>query len=652
MSTRAQILAEIAAQFPDNTTGLITPAKLRQVVEDVTNSCLVSDTDAGTAGKAVLVAETPAQGRTALGIAGDASNAMVAPYYVDSVGGNDTNSGRTAAAPLKTLSALVAKGIVDGDRIFLKRGSYFRESLDLGTKNNLLISAYGQGLAPVIDGSQNLTNASFTANGPYTAIYDLTFATPTIADAHQFGVWESSSTLGYDVALQPFASLAALNASASGGFYASGTVLSIKAPDGSDVRSNGKTYSCHAARSYPIKTNHGCEVSFVRVIKPYTNDGVWIGRNSWVHDCEFAYGIKHCALVGSGLVQRCTFPHITNPTWYQNSSQIAFYFNGTGLDDFIVEDCVFECDSYFAGNTALATHADGGGGYNSLTVRRCTFRNMYGVFGNPPTRTATFEQNYLEDVGVVAELTVAGPLVYSRKNSFVFKAKTGGNVWSLNASTALSPTRVYSADDSLTCLPGYAAHFFKVGNLAVGLTAEAIGLKADRGGTSTIGLVYIPNANSGGTIRIKDCKLRDKRVLDCLSATATNTTLDLDNNEYVAGSLWLWNGSTYTGIAAWRAASSLDTLSSVIAELLPPQQQDVVFGATASLGLLNKYLTISGAQTTDRITLRWVGTGPTQWLVIPQITSATALYLACRNCSSTTTTETTYTLVIQLMRAD
>lgn len=66
MSTRAEILAEIAAQFPDNTTGLITPAKLRQVVEDVTNSCLVSDTDAGTAGIAVLQSETAAQGRAAL----------------------------------------------------------------------------------------------------------------------------------------------------------------------------------------------------------------------------------------------------------------------------------------------------------------------------------------------------------------------------------------------------------------------------------------------------------------------------------------------------------------------------------------------------------------------------------------------------------
>ena len=45
MSTRAQILAEIAAQFPDNTTGLITPAKLRQVCEELANSSLVPETD-------------------------------------------------------------------------------------------------------------------------------------------------------------------------------------------------------------------------------------------------------------------------------------------------------------------------------------------------------------------------------------------------------------------------------------------------------------------------------------------------------------------------------------------------------------------------------------------------------------------------------
>ena len=52
MSTRAQILAEIAAQFPDNTTGLITPAKLRQVCEDLANSSTIPETD-GTIAAAV-----------------------------------------------------------------------------------------------------------------------------------------------------------------------------------------------------------------------------------------------------------------------------------------------------------------------------------------------------------------------------------------------------------------------------------------------------------------------------------------------------------------------------------------------------------------------------------------------------------------------
>ena len=49
MSTRAQLLAEIAAQFPDNTTGLITPAKLRQVCEDLANSSSIPETDGASA---------------------------------------------------------------------------------------------------------------------------------------------------------------------------------------------------------------------------------------------------------------------------------------------------------------------------------------------------------------------------------------------------------------------------------------------------------------------------------------------------------------------------------------------------------------------------------------------------------------------------
>lgn len=78
MSTRAQLLAEIAAQFPDNTTRAITPAKLRQVCEDIANSSavpaagdgslLAADiTDASATGRSLLKAATQA---AALGILG------------------------------------------------------------------------------------------------------------------------------------------------------------------------------------------------------------------------------------------------------------------------------------------------------------------------------------------------------------------------------------------------------------------------------------------------------------------------------------------------------------------------------------------------------------------------------------------------------
>lgn len=61
MSTRAQILAEIAAQFPDNSTGFITPAKLRQVTEDLANS-YNNSTDEGTPALAAAAAVAGAYG--------------------------------------------------------------------------------------------------------------------------------------------------------------------------------------------------------------------------------------------------------------------------------------------------------------------------------------------------------------------------------------------------------------------------------------------------------------------------------------------------------------------------------------------------------------------------------------------------------------
>ena len=87
MSTRAQILAEIAAQFPDNTTGLITPAKLRQVTEDLANSCAVPTAGTGAvaaaditdlaSGRGPLLTGTQAEARAAIGFGGTVTVAQL-----------------------------------------------------------------------------------------------------------------------------------------------------------------------------------------------------------------------------------------------------------------------------------------------------------------------------------------------------------------------------------------------------------------------------------------------------------------------------------------------------------------------------------------------------------------------------------------------
>ena len=82
-------------------------------------------------------------------------------YYVSSSKGSDLHSGMSADQPWKTLSKVTKIVLNPGDRIFLKRGDVWRESLAIigsGTESGpLKISAYGDGPKPVLNGSITLT---------------------------------------------------------------------------------------------------------------------------------------------------------------------------------------------------------------------------------------------------------------------------------------------------------------------------------------------------------------------------------------------------------------------------------------------------------------------------------------------------------------
>ena len=87
-------------------------------------------------------------------------------YYVDSAGGNDSNSGTTQQAPWKTVAKVNAATLLAGDSVLFKRGGVWTESLAptaSGTAGSpIAFDAYGAGPAPLLTGYLALAASSWT----------------------------------------------------------------------------------------------------------------------------------------------------------------------------------------------------------------------------------------------------------------------------------------------------------------------------------------------------------------------------------------------------------------------------------------------------------------------------------------------------------
>jgi hypothetical protein len=103
--------------------------------------------------------------------------AKAAEYYVDSVGGHDTNSGTKPSAAWKTLSKVNATTFQAGDVILLKAASSWNGQLwpkGSGTVGKpIRVGKYGDGPKPVIHGDGLVEDAVLLKNQEYWEIEDL-----------------------------------------------------------------------------------------------------------------------------------------------------------------------------------------------------------------------------------------------------------------------------------------------------------------------------------------------------------------------------------------------------------------------------------------------------------------------------------------------
>jgi hypothetical protein len=115
------------------------------------------------------------------------TTAQSTQYYVDAVGGSDSNAGTSSSAPWKTLSKVNNTTFQPGATINFKRGSVWTGELQVknsGTASSpITYQAYGTGNAPQIRNPGVTYGHSVTVTGDYNVVKDF-----LLTDAHEAGV--------------------------------------------------------------------------------------------------------------------------------------------------------------------------------------------------------------------------------------------------------------------------------------------------------------------------------------------------------------------------------------------------------------------------------------------------------------------------------
>ena len=101
-------------------------------------------------------------------------------FYVDSLNGNDQNSGLSENEPLQTLDAAFGNTLYAGNKVLLKSGGTYAGGVELtanGTEEKpIVISSYGDGEKPVITDFDS--DVGIKVYGEYVEISNLEFTAP------------------------------------------------------------------------------------------------------------------------------------------------------------------------------------------------------------------------------------------------------------------------------------------------------------------------------------------------------------------------------------------------------------------------------------------------------------------------------------------
>lgn len=325
------------------------------------------------------------------------------PVYVDSISGNDANSGRTFSAPVQTLAAAIAR-LAEGSTLYLARGSVWYEAF-APTVKDLKVRAYGQGLRPVLDGAI-LASGSWTQHGTYTNLWylDVNFSAATTGNfatipssAWHPAMWDEDDdtrveevaltrVLNGDVVGGSTVAAAAINdllaiANAEPGRFTvhktgstgveprntseNGTQFRfyIHPADGSNPNTNGRTVRVVAQRQH-VTLPAGCDIEDLIVRRTGTKDLIGVAggavKPSRLMRVDMLEAAVHATVLGGVEFRHCFARSTDSHDDSRRQGGGAFHnFRAQTTDGTSPGFKVFDCEAErFA--QAIYSHGDGG----------------------------------------------------------------------------------------------------------------------------------------------------------------------------------------------------------------------------------------------------------------------------------------------------
>lgn len=481
-------------------------------------------------------------------------NAARFHWYVDSVNGNDANSGTSRRQPLKTISALLGKGITTGARIGLARGSFWREQLSItGDISNITVAAYGSGKLPTLSASDVAPNGSFVKSDGYTNLYEISWAHEmTDPSKSKLSVWEDG------VRLLRVTDIATADTT-PGSFYAPAIeeapqTIYVHAKNSTSIIENACEYEI-TRRKYALTVRSNSVVKNIHTKNNGHNDGSLVaGENCFIQGCLCEDGTVHNLLIASGSVYD-TVAWKGEGYASAGSSQmfVGYTRDATGKAlKFVRCVAIGSYSPLSYGTGGFYAHDSSSSKYASITYEDCKLYNLNGGLGGMCETLfidggETHAVNYVISGGNADYLTVSGLSVNGQKSS-----------------DGVGMKRIVSGANACTVTNLRAACYINSGALLYGVGADGVDAIVESctfAFVGTLGWPRVPVLPSVGSNLIFDKNIvyNAGNVFDVGAAVAS--VVSNNNVIYPASTDVTYLGTAYTSVVDYQTATGQDANS-------------------------------------------------------------------------------------------